>query len=168
MVLVVCDSTPLIYLARLGRFDLLRKLHESVLLPPAVWHEVAVVGSELPEGQQVQLAAKEQWLRVESPRAELQLRGVEVEDLDLGEKQALQLAIEQHALLIIDEALGRAVATRLGLKVTGTVGLLIRARREGLLMSLRTELDRLRSETNFRMSEILYRDALRSVGELPV
>ncbi len=105
----------------------------------------------------MQLAAKEQWLRVESPRAELQLRGVEVEDLDLGEKQALQLAIEQHALLIIDD-----------LKVTGTVGLLIRARREGLLMSLRTELDRLRSETNFRMSEILYRDALRSVGELPV
>ena len=86
--------------------------------------------------------------------------------MDPGEKEAIQLAIERSALLAIDESHGRTVARRLGVKMTGTLGLLIRARREGLVPILREELDRLRSQTTFRMSAQLYRDALRAAGEL--
>ncbi len=165
MLLVVCDATPLIYLTRLGRLGLLRQLHEAVLVPPAVGGEVAVRGSALPEGAAAQQAAKEGWLRVESPQGRLTISPTDTEDLDPGETEAIQLAIENDALLAIDEIHGRDVALKLGVKITGTVGLLARARREGLLPSLRAELDRLRTETTFRLSDSVYRDAISSVGE---
>ena len=165
MLLVVCDSSPLIYLARLDRFDLLRQLHEAVLVPPAVWDEVAVQGADLPEGKETKRACAEGWLTVSKPQSHLTISAADAEDLDPGEEEAIQLAIEKNCLLAIDEKHGRYVAAKLGLKVIGTVGLLIRGRREGIISSLRAEPDRLRSETTFRMSESLYRDALLAVAE---
>jgi predicted nucleic acid-binding protein len=165
MLLVICDATPLIYLARIERFDLLRALHEAVLIPPAVWAEVAVQGGHLAEGKLVRKGAAEGWLRMEQPRLTLTLTAAEAKDLDPGETEAIRLALEHKALLAIDEARGRAVALRLGLRITGTVGLLMRARRQGLIPNLRTDLDRLRSETTFRLSESVYRQALLAVGE---
>jgi uncharacterized protein len=165
MLLVVCDSSPLIYLARLGRLEFLPHFHEAVLIPPAVWDEVAVGGANWPEGQQLREAVSKGWLRVEKPQGRLHSDQIDSGDLDPGEAEAIQLAIETQAILAIDEAHGRAVAHQFGLKITGTVGLLIRARRENLLPSLKHELDRLRSETTFRISDDLYLDALRLVGE---
>jgi uncharacterized protein len=164
MLLVVCDSTPLIYLTRLGRLDLLGRFHEAVLLPPAVWQEVAVGGAHLPEGQAIQAAAQAGWLRVERPAGQLDITPAEADDLDPGEGEAIQLAMERGALLAIDESHGREIAMRLGLKLTGTVGILVRARREGLVANLRDELTKLR-QTTFRLSEAVYREALASVGE---
>jgi predicted nucleic acid-binding protein len=165
MLLVICDATPLIYLAKIGRFQLLHALHEQVLVPTAVWQEVAIQGAFLPEGQSVRQAADEGWLRVEKPTGKLALNPEEMDDLDAGEEEAIQLALEKSALLVIDEARGRIVAQRLGLKITGTVGLLLRAHREGCLPELRKELDKLRTETTFRMSQRLYEDVLRAAGE---
>jgi hypothetical protein len=165
MLLVVCDATPLIYLAKIEQFALLRNLHEQVLVPPTVWQEVAIQGAPLPEGVAIRKAAADGWLRIESPRGRLAATPQEREDLDAGEEEAIQLAIEQSALLVIDEAHGREVALRLNVRITGTIGLLIRARKEGLVPSLRTELDRLRAKTNFRLSPQLYEEALRAVGE---
>lgn len=164
MLLVVCDSTPLIYLTRLGRFDLLRRFYEGVILPPAVWQEVAVEGARLPEGRAVRAAAQAGWLRIERPVRPLAISPSEAADLDPGEVEAIQLALERGALLAIDEIHGREIAMRLGLKLTGTVGILVRARREGVVASLRDELTRLR-ETTFRLSEAVCREALASVGE---
>jgi predicted nucleic acid-binding protein len=153
MLLVVCDATPLIYLAKIGRFDLLHKLHEQVLVPPAVWQEVAVQGASFPEGSAVNRAVGDGWLRVEKPKGQLAATAKEREDLDPGEEEA------------IDEAHGREVALRLHVKITGTIGLLIRSKIEGFVPSLRAELDRLRAETTFRLSPALYNEALRAVGE---
>jgi hypothetical protein len=165
MLLVVCDATPLIYLAKIGRFDLLHQLHEQVLIPPAVWQEVAVQGASFPEGSAVNRAAADGWLRVEKPKGQLAATAKEREDLDPGEEEAIQLAIERSALLVIDEAHGREVALRLHVKITGTIGLLIRSKMEGFVLSLRAELDRLRAETTFRLSSDVYNEALRAVGE---
>lgn len=164
MLLVVCDSTPLIYLARLGRFDLLRQLYELVLIPQAVWHEVAVKGAQFVEGTAVQVAVKAGWMRVETPVGHLQVSPSEAEDLDPGEEEALQLAIERDAMIAIDESHGRDVAKRLGLRITGTVGILVRARHEGVIPALAPELARLR-QTTFRVSEAVIREALARVGE---
>lgn len=164
MLLVVCDSTPLIYLARLDRFDLLRQLHELVLIPQAVWNEVAVNGARFVDGTEVQVAVTAGWMRVETPVGHLQVSPSEAEDLDPGESEALQLAVERDAMIAIDESHGRDVAKRLGLRVTGTVGILVRARHEGLIPALAPELARLR-QTTFRVSEAVIREALARVGE---
>lgn len=165
MVLVVCDSTPLIYLTRLERFDLLRELYQRVLVPSAVWRELAVDGAERPEGQNVIKAAAAEWLQVAAPQTEIPLV-LQDEELDSGEAEAIQLAIERNAMLVIDEAHGREVARKCGVKITGTVGILVRARHENLIPSVRAELDHLRSATTFRLSDAIYYDALRAVGEL--
>jgi len=127
MAVVVADSSPLVYLARLGRLELLRLLYSEVLIPDAVWREVAVEGGDFTEGRALMAAASAGWIRVEScaPAAEEpSLRG-----LDDGEREAITLAIRLRALLIIDEAAGRAAATKLGVTLTGTLGVLVQATR---------------------------------------
>lgn len=68
--------------------------------------------------------------------------------------------------LLIDELRGRKVARALGVRVTGTVGLLIEAKQTGLLRAVRPHLDALRNH-GFWMSEALYRDTLLAVTEHP-
>jgi predicted nucleic acid-binding protein len=117
MLLVVCDATPLIYLAKIEQFELLRNLHEQVLVPPTVWPEVAIQGASLPEGVAIRKAAADAWLRIEKPQGRLAATAKEREDLDAGEEEAIQLAIERSALLVIDEAHGREVALRLNVRI---------------------------------------------------
>jgi predicted nucleic acid-binding protein len=53
MLAVVSDSSPLVYLTRLDRFELLCQLYDRVFIPPAVWQEVAMEGAARPEGAKV-------------------------------------------------------------------------------------------------------------------
>lgn len=165
MPVVVADSSPLVYLARLGHFDLLRTLHGEIVIPTAVWQEVAVDGAHLMEGRSLAAARKADWAKVE-PVTLADLAAFPVlAELDDGEGEAIALAVRLNALLIIDEREGREVATRLGLRLTGTLGLLIEAKNQGLIESLGTEINRLMETTNFRCSAGLLNDALREAGE---
>jgi uncharacterized protein len=167
MPLVVSDSSTLIHLARIGQFLLLHRFFDRVVIPPAVWREVVDMGQDRPGVADVASARQENWLDVQSSTNDPLLRLLQ-RDLDAGEAEAIALAVERKAdLILLDEALGRQAAALYGLKRTGVVGILMRARREGLVTSLKTELDRLRTQSGFRISDQLYYDALHAVGELP-
>jgi predicted nucleic acid-binding protein len=86
--------------------------------------------------------------------------------LDEGESEAIVLAIQERAeVVLLDDSLARMVARQLSLQVTGVVGVLIRAKREAKIVSLKQELERLRNEGGFWLSEHLVQRALQAVGE---
>lgn len=167
MLAVVSDSTPIIYLTRLQLLSLLRRLHETVIIPEAVWQEVTVGGQGLPESGFLRQAVADGWIQIKTPSSDESSLGTIAVGLGRGEVEAILLAKELRALLLTDDAEGRELAERVGLKVSGTLGVLIRGKTEGHLPSLRSLLDRLRRETNFRMTDQLYRNALKDGGELP-
>lgn len=85
--------------------------------------------------------------------------------LDEGEAEAIVLALEINAsLILIDDREARLQAKRLGLRVTGTLGILLRAKKLGLIKSLREELDKLKG-TGFRISKNLEEEILKAAGE---
>jgi hypothetical protein len=88
------------------------------------------------------------------------------QELDAGEAEALALAIERQAdLMLVDEVEARRVAELYGIAKTGVIGLLIRAKQENIVPSLRAELDRLRSVGAFWIADGLFEKALAAVGE---
>lgn len=89
--------------------------------------------------------------------------------LDLGEANAIVLALELKATqLLIDERLGRTEAKRQGLRITGILGVLLAAKRQGLISTICPILDQLIGEANFRISKRLYDEALALAGETAI
>ena len=160
----VSNSSPLIGLSRAGRLEVLPALYDAVWIPPAVQREVVSAGQSRAGSPEVAAAITAGWLRVVEPSdAELAAR-LQI-DLDPGESEAIALAFTaQPDVLVIDESKGRRIAADYGLVITGTVGLLTRAAREGIINTLQADLDYLRS-AGFRISDRLYQQALRASGQ---
>ncbi len=158
---VVSNSTPLIHLAKIGRLELLEEFFGEILIPEAVYRECVVEGSESEDA----LAIKNtEWIKVEKINDERLKRSLMIK-LDEGESEAIVLALEKKAdLILIDDYDGREVARALGLKVTGTIGILLKAKFSGRITSLKDELEKLKS-TGFWLSEGLYEKILKKAGE---
>ena len=160
--IVVSDTGPLIALAKVDQLILLERLFGKVLIPSAVQRELlAKHGTESARLDDALLNFLDVVpLSVPSPEVEIAtLR------LDLGEQHAIALAYERDALLVIDDSLGRAAARRLSLAVTGVVGVLIRAKQEGLVPSVRSLLKEMRQH-NYWLSDELLDIATRLAGEV--
>lgn len=145
--IVVADTGPLNYLIQINCDDLLPKLYQRIIVPAGVMQELGHVAA--PASVRAWLAHIPVWMDVRliaaAPDAELA-------DLDLGEREAIQLAEEQHAdLLLIDERKGRRRARQRGLKTTGTLGVLLSAG-ELRLIDPEAAYQRLLAETTFRTS----------------
>ncbi len=152
MRLVVADTSPLVYLILIEQIEILPQLFESVILPGAVHSELC--HRLAPTPVRTWAEALPGWAEVKpSPEiADDALRA-----LGLGERAAIALALSIHAdLVLIDERKGTQVAIENGLEVSGTLGVLQRAARKGLL-NLAEAFARLKT-TNFRYrQEILDR-----------
>jgi predicted nucleic acid-binding protein len=127
--LVVVSTTPIIALAIADQLTLLQHLYSQITIPPAVQAEVIAGGTSGVGVQELQAAS---WVRVmplQDPR-----RADLLTDLDRGEAEVLALAQELNAgLVIIDERLARRHARNLGLPLTGTLGVLLRAKQLHLI-----------------------------------
>jgi len=160
----VANSSVLISLSVIGQLKILKeRFQQGILVPSAVWNEVVTTGKGQPGAEDVACTG---WITVENveDRALVSLlKG----DIDEGEAEAITLCKEKNVeVVLLDEKDARRAAHRLGLKVLGTVGLLIWARRVGIVHNLKEHLDKLRSEAKFHLSREVYDEALRAVNEL--
>lgn len=132
--MIVTNSGPLMALGKLGHLDLLGRLYEQVAMPAAVYDEVVVKG--LTQGYldsyQAQLAIQRKYLAVMEPNN----LHPQVEHLPLhkGEREALNLALDNRSdLVLMDDMIAREHAQAFGLKVKGTLGIIVSAYRNKLL-----------------------------------
>jgi predicted nucleic acid-binding protein len=156
---VVLNNTPLVALWQLERLGLLHDLFGQVFLPLAVHHEFISTEREL---RRVAVASAD-WIEV-VPLAQPQ-QALAYEGLGRGEAEVLALAIERSArLVIIDELRGRRYARRLGLPLTGTLGVLLLAKERGLVDRVAPLVSRLQ-EAGLYLHPALVARALEMGGE---
>ena len=161
----ISDSSTLIHLAGIGRLELLKVFYGEILITPAVWKEVVEEGRGRPGAMEVRVAHESGWVEVIAPGNKSVVRLLERE-LHKGEAEAIALAIERRPeVIFLDESEARRVANVYGLSKTGVIGILIRAKLEGKVASLREELDRLREEAGFWIGDEIYWRALNAVTE---
>ncbi|QHN03121.1 DUF3368 domain-containing protein [Granulicella sp. WH15] len=147
--IVVADTTPLNYLVLIDEIELLPAIFGTVLIPEAVLREL--LHPKTPAKVREWIGSPPKWLEVRAVVAEML---PQLMDLDPGEREAIQLALEVGAdAILIDEADGRRHAERLQLEVRGTLGVLERAAKLGKT-DLLSALDRL-DKTSFRLSPAL-------------
>jgi uncharacterized protein len=160
--IVVSDTSPILNLARIGRLDLLASLYTEVLVPAAVRRELSDFRRDRPAAVEVPPA---RWLivaplRVPERMAELR------QGLDPGEAEAIALALERQAdLLLLDERRARRIASALGLRISGLLGVLAEAKRAGLIERAEPVLDDLIQRARFWIAPDLYARVLRELGE---
>lgn len=161
---MVSNTSPVLNLAIIGRLVLLRERFGELWIPAAVLRELRVEEG-LPGSSAVREARGAGWLRVDEARDQ-PLVQVLRRDLDAGEAEAIALAVELKAdRVLLDEREGREMARSLGLKVTGALGVLLCAFREGKLPSLREAMEELRGRAGFRIGAELFGDLLSESGE---
>ncbi|MFH1742478.1 MAG: DUF3368 domain-containing protein [bacterium] len=160
----IANSSVLIALSTIHREGLLiQRFPEGILVPRSVWHEVVEQGSGQKGADRISAAP---WITV------LDVKDTELVSflrlyIDQGEAEAIALFREEKAeVLLLDEKDARRVARHNGIPVLGTVGILIWAKRNGLIDSLSAELDALQEQGNFRLSQQVCQEALRTVGEV--
>lgn len=161
---VIPDSSVLISLASIGKLDLIPELFSTakVIIPEAVHQEVVEEGKGRQGAEEVRVA---DWISSREVSEQRQIKLLKAH-LDSGEAEVIALADKLNAdLLLLDEKEAREVARELGLRVLGTVGILIKAKKESIIDSLQKELDHLKNDANFRISQALYQKALAEVSE---
>ncbi len=139
---VVADSGPLIALATVRQMDLVGKRYGVVLVPGAVLREVTSFGSNRPGAAELAAAAWAVRIELEPPPDPLL-----AEDTGPGEAEAITLAVRRGArLLLLDDRRARRIAeVAYGLRVKGAAGLLVAAKKQGLITSVRPLLDEMRA-----------------------
>jgi predicted nucleic acid-binding protein len=153
--IVVADTSPINYLILLEQIDLLERLYQSVLIPPAVYSEL--LRTQAPLAVREWILHPPSWLIV---RPVTVATDFSLAELDAGEKEAIQLAEEVGVeQIILDDLVGRHEALRRGLPVIGTLGVLRQAAHLGLL-DIRMAVRHLQS-TSFKISPIIIEDLLR-------
>lgn len=157
---VIINSTPIIILGNMDRLDLLQKIYGDVCIPEAVYNEVLTKKDSA--CQKVQQAG---WIHVESVKASVEKRMFKAK-LHEGEVEVMLLALEEPSanLVVLDDDAAKRTAKFLGLTVTGTLGVLLKAKKMGFVSEIRPLLDQMKM-MNFFINEKIEKLVLAQAGE---
>jgi predicted nucleic acid-binding protein len=162
--LVISDTSIISNLAMVDLLDVLKRQHQSVIVPDAVADELDQAKDPASK-QRIEAAFHDGWIvREELTHEESDFAATL--KLDAGEARAISLALFRHAdLLCIDERKGRTVAGELGLSITGLLGMLLLEKKAGRIASLRECLQELVDKANFFISPSLMKNVIEAAGE---
>lgn len=142
---VISDTSTLILLQKIEELELLNQLYENLVTTPEIVEEY---GDKLPE-----------WIKIESVKDKKYQEFVETQ-VDWGEASAIALAKEyDDVLLLLDDLKARKLANKLSLKITGALGIIHKAKQEGLIKEVKPLIDKLLL-TNFRISDKIIEEIL--------
>jgi len=147
---IISDTSCFIILSKIGELELLHKLYGQIITTLDIAEEF---GETLPN-----------WVVIEKVSDKYRQRILEMQ-IDKGESSAIALALEvPNCTLILDDFKARKIAQNLGLSFTGTIGIIIKAKLNGTIPSIKPYLEKIK-ETNFRISAEIELQALKEAGE---
>jgi predicted nucleic acid-binding protein len=161
-VIIVSNTSPIINLAAVGKLDLLKKQFGKIVIPRAVYNEITIEGRGEPGDSEVRTS---DWIEVIEVE-DIPLLAILKRELDDGEAESIALTVSLKAdLLLIDETDARSIASNLGLRFIGLLGVLVKAKEKGYVKEVKPVMDRLKKEAGFWIDEKLYRYILETVEE---
>lgn len=147
---IISDTSCLIILTNIGELDLLQKIYGQVFTTAEVADEF---GENLPE-----------WIKIIAATDKYRQKILELQ-IDKGEASAIALALEfPDSVIILDDLKARKIAEKLGIEITGTIGVIIKAKLGGTIPSIKPLLDKIK-QTDFRLSVEIEQQALKEAGE---
>ena len=147
---VIADTSCLIILSNINELDLLQRLYGGIITTPDIATEFA---EALPN-----------WIKIQSP-ADQQKQQILQLQIDKGEASAIALALEiPGSIIILDDLQARKLAEQLGIKITGTLGLIVKAKLNGIIPSIKPILNKIK-QTDFRISAALEEIILKEARE---
>ena len=160
----VTNSGPLIVLAKIHHLHLLASLYGTLIIPQAVYREVVEIGRArgYPDAETIQAFLSSVGWQPMKPN-ELPAELTSDARLGKGELEAIALAWQHRALLLMDEIHARSVAEGMGLQTAGSLGILVEAHREGYLPS--GMLEELLATIESRKDIWIHPDLCRRVGQ---
>lgn len=157
--IIVSDTSPVTNLIQIKRLELLKSLFKKIIIPVSVFEELAIIK------EQGDLIANCNWIEIVAAIDKEKIKLLE-KDVDKGEAEAIVLALETHAdLLLMDDLKGRNLAEKNGLKIVGLLGVLIQSKKENFIPEIKPLLDALIKEAGFRISPSLLNSVLKLAGE---
>ncbi len=149
--LIICDTSCLILFDKINKLKLLQHCYSSIYVTPEIAQEF---GKALPD-----------WIKIKEVK-NTALQQTLSQILDKGESSAIALTFDlPETLIALDDLKARKVAKSLNLKITGSLGILVKAQEQGYLEKLLPVLEQMQ-QTDFRISENIIRKILVTVGEL--
>jgi len=159
--IVISDSSPIRALHHLGLLSLCHELYGTVIIPRAVEEELRKSTTTCPA---IEITDYPHF-KIHAAQTDPLSLGIP-SDLDAGETEAIALAIELHAdLLLMDERKGTDSARHLGLSTIGILGVLLEAKRQNRITQIMPLVDRLVSDLNFFVSVALRQKIAQLAGE---
>jgi len=147
---VITDTSCFILLDKIDALFILNALYKNVITTPEIVNEF---GKPLPD-----------WIRIKAVKNK-HLQNTYLVKVDLGEASAIALAMELNSpLLILDDLKGRKLASQLNLRFTGTLGVLILAKKSGVVPLLKPYFEKIKT-TDFRIAPDLLKRILEELGE---
>ena len=162
--IVVSNTTPIIAFAKINRLEILEYLFGRIYISEGVYKELISNKKFIFEIEQI---TKSSFIITKEVKNRLAVELVQkMHGLNIGESESIILFKELGGdLLIMDEKKGRKVASSLDIKLTGTLGILLKAKQEGIIIELKPLLEKL-IESNIRISHKLYKEILKSANEV--
>lgn len=147
---IISDTSCLIILTNIGELELLQKLYEKITTTIDIATEY---GEPFPE-----------WIEIENVTDKSKQQLLELQ-IDKGESSAIALALEiPGSTVILDDYKARKIANQLGLTYTGTIGIIVKAKLQGLIPSVKPIIAKIK-QTNFRLSVEIELQALKQANE---